>query len=55
MLDSKFEIVSVCEPYNYGQIFLRYTAFRVCRINESIKDQCQKGSVTIHARGHEFL
>ena len=27
MLDSKFEIVSVCEPYHYEQIFLRYPAF----------------------------
>ena len=27
MLDSKFEIVSVCEPYHYGQIFLLYPAF----------------------------
>ena len=36
MLDSKFEIVSVCEPYNYGQIFLRYTAFSAT-YNESRK------------------
>ena len=28
MLDSKFEIVSVCEPYHYERIFLRYPAFK---------------------------
>ena len=43
MLDSKFEIVSVCEPYNYGQIFLQYTAFsRQSRKSEKTSFLCSK-------------